>query len=96
VSLRISSTVTSARTAIAANLGDQNGKKQVEALWASWYQSDTRIVDQIRHCEIIHLFPSEHLGNFATGTLNFTGKKASWLISLGEADMKHLLDEMGA
>jgi len=70
-------------------------EEQVKALWASWYVTDAQIIDDIKHCEIIHLFPSEHLGNFVTGTLNFTGKKASWLIALGEADMKHLLDKVG-
>jgi predicted acylesterase/phospholipase RssA len=44
--------------------------------------------------EIIHIVPSRSLGSFVTGTLNFTGKKARWLMELGERDMDAALDEL--
>ncbi len=45
--------------------------------------------------EIIHVVPSQPLGSFLTGTLNFTGRKARWLIELGDADMSAVLAQLG-
>jgi predicted acylesterase/phospholipase RssA len=44
--------------------------------------------------EVIHVVPSGPLGSFITGTLNFTGKNARWLMQLGERDMNEVLDEL--
>jgi predicted acylesterase/phospholipase RssA len=44
--------------------------------------------------EIIHVIPSRPLGSFLTGTLNFTGRKARWLMRLGEQDMEEVLQEL--
>src|SRR5262245_66668559 len=40
---------------------------------------------------IIDVFPSEHLGNFFTGTLWFSGSKARRLMQIGEQDMRQLI-----
>jgi hypothetical protein len=42
--------------------------------------------------EVIHVVPSRPLGSFVTGTLNFTARKARWLMELGEQDMQCILD----
>jgi predicted acylesterase/phospholipase RssA len=44
--------------------------------------------------EIIHVVPSASLGSFLTGTLNFTARKARWLMRLGRQDMAAVLDEL--
>ncbi|HEY8288127.1 MAG TPA: patatin-like phospholipase family protein [Acetobacteraceae bacterium] len=44
--------------------------------------------------EIIHVVPSRDLGSFLTGTMNFTGRKARWLIDLGERDMTEVLQAL--
>lgn len=41
--------------------------------------------------EIVNVVPSQSLGSFVTGTLNFSGRKAQRLMKLGEADMDTLL-----
>ncbi|MFZ2109636.1 MAG: patatin-like phospholipase family protein [Roseiarcus sp.] len=46
--------------------------------------------------EIIHVVPSRDLGTFLTGTMNFTGRKARWLIELGDRDMTRILDALDA
>lgn len=45
--------------------------------------------------EVIHILPSLPLGNLLTGTLNFTSRKARWLIKLGECDMDAALANIG-
>lgn len=45
--------------------------------------------------EVIHVLPSLPLGNLLTGTLNFTSRKARWLINLGERDMNAALADIG-
>jgi len=47
----------------------------------------------------VHIVPSQSLGNFLTGTMNFSAGKARRLIELGEHDARLLLDrsvELGA
>ncbi len=44
--------------------------------------------------EIIHVVPSRDLGSFLTGTMNFTGRKARWLMELGDRDMTRILDAL--
>lgn len=45
--------------------------------------------------QVIHVVPSLPLGNLLTGTLNFTSRKARWLIKLGECDMNAALASIG-
>jgi hypothetical protein len=44
--------------------------------------------------EIIHVVPSQDLGTFLTGTMNFTGRKARWLMELGDRDMTRVLETL--
>jgi hypothetical protein len=44
--------------------------------------------------DVIHVVPSVSLGSFLTGTLNFTARKARWLMRLGQQDMAAVLDEL--
>jgi predicted acylesterase/phospholipase RssA len=43
---------------------------------------------------IVPIVPSTSLGNFLTGTLNFTARKARKLISQGEKDMRKIMEEL--
>lgn len=45
--------------------------------------------------EIIEVLPSQFLGNFFSGTLNFTSRKARALIELGRRDMNEVLRQHG-
>lgn len=45
--------------------------------------------------DVINVLPSLPLGNLLTGTLNFTSRKARWLIELGECDMNAALADIG-
>ncbi|MBI4324617.1 MAG: patatin-like phospholipase family protein [Chloroflexi bacterium] len=45
--------------------------------------------------QIVEVFPSRPLGNFLTGTLNFTAQKAHELIKLGEDDTRDVLRSHG-
>jgi len=45
--------------------------------------------------EVLEVFPSRSLGNFFTGTLNFTSVAARCLIALGESDMTEILRQRG-
>jgi predicted acylesterase/phospholipase RssA len=63
--------------------------------WALEGDPLLKFADNPQLCsELVHIVPSQDLGSFLTGTLNFTGAKARWLIDLGYKDMCAALDQL--